>query len=74
MTGGVEKLPWIKKEYDCGNCIVVVKEFSTRHGSKGKITYHTTNERGEVTETTKRYLERRAQFKADVIVNSNFGK
>ena len=74
MTGGVEILPWIKKEYNCGNCIVVVKEFCTRYGSKGKITYNTTNERGEVSEKTQRYLEKRAQRKADVVVNSNFGK
>lgn len=67
-------MPWIKKEYDCGNCIVITHHFCTRYGSKGKITYKTTNERGEITEATQRYLEKRAQIKADVIVNRNFGK
>lgn len=30
-------MPWIKKEYDCGNCIIGKKYFSSRYGSKGQI-------------------------------------
>ncbi len=74
MTGGVEILPWIKKEYNCGNCIIITHHYCTRYGSKGKVTYKKTNERGEITEATQRYLDKRAQLKADVIVNRNFGK
>lgn len=67
-------MPWIKTEYHCGNCIIVTHHFSTRYGSKGKIKYQTTDEKGKTTEAQMRYLERRARLKADVIVNANFKK
>lgn len=67
-------MPWIKKEYDCGNCIIVQHYFCTRYGSKGNLTYQKTDEKGKTTEAQMRYSERRAMLKADVIVNSNFHK
>lgn len=67
-------MPWIKTEYDCGNCVIITHHFSTRYGSKGKITYQKTDEKGNMTEAQMRYLDRRAQLKADVIVNANFKK
>lgn len=67
-------MPWIKTEYDCGNCVIVTHHFSTRYGSKGKIEYKKTDEKGNTTEAQMRYLDRRAMLKADVIVNTNFKK
>lgn len=66
-------MPWLKVEYNCGNCVIGQKYFSTRYGSKGKITYNHT-ENGKTTTAQKRCNDKKSELHFDVLTNSNFGK
>lgn len=65
-------MPWVSVEYDCGNCILVYKHFSTRYGSKGKITYTKTDKKGKTTKEQKACNDRRIEIQYDVLANANF--
>lgn len=54
-------MPWLKVEYNCGNCVIGQKYFSTRYGSKGKITY-THTEDGKTTTAQKRCNDRKSEL------------
>lgn len=71
--GGDIFMPWLSAEYDCGNCVIVKKYFSTRYGSKGKITYDTTKD-GKTTRQQKACNDRKAEMLYDILANANFKK
>lgn len=64
-------MPWLRVEYNCGDCVIVKKYFSTRYGSKGNITY-THTENGKTTKAQKRCNDRQAELHYDVLANANF--
>lgn len=67
-------MPWLKAEYDCGNCIIVKKYFSARWGSKGQVIYNKSNKHGNLNICQQRCNDRALQLKYDVLVNTNFGE
>lgn len=66
-------MPWIKKEYDCGNCIMVVKCFASRYGSKGQI-LHITDSENKTSEKQQAVNDRNAMMRFSVLANANFKK
>lgn len=67
---GREKMPWIEKEYNCGNCIIVKKGYASRYGAKREIA-HITN---KTTEIQQRVNDRNAMFRYSILANANFKK
>lgn len=66
-------MPWIKKEYDCGNCVMVVKCFASRYGSKGQI-LHIINSDNKTSEKQQAVNDRNAMQRYSVLANANFKK
>ena len=64
-------MPWIKKEYDCGNCVMVVKCFASRYGSKGQI-LHITDSNNKTSEKQQAVNDRNAMMRYSVLANANF--
>lgn len=64
-------MPWIKKEYDCGNCVMVVKCFASRYGSKGQI-LHITDSNNKTSEKQQAVNDRNAMMRYSVYANANF--
>lgn len=65
-------MPWLKVEYDCGNCVIAYKYFAARWNSKGKVVYNKTNKKGELTVHQQRCNDRRLQRYYDALANTNF--
>lgn len=63
-------MPWIKKEYDCGQCIVTVKCFSSRYGSKGQILHYRSKE--STKEKQQAVNDRNAMLRYSILANTNF--
>lgn len=66
-------MPWIKKEYDCGKCITVIKCFASRYGSKGQI-LHITSSNNKTTDKQQAVNDRNAMLRYSVLANANFNE
>ena len=65
-------MPWLKVEYDCGNCVMSYKYFAARWNTKGEVVYNRTNKKGELTVHQQRCNDRRLQRYYDAVANTNF--
>ena len=61
-------MPWLQKEYNCGNCIMVKRYYSSRFGAKREIA-HITNKTTEIQQWVN---DRNAMFRYAVLANANF--
>lgn len=61
-------MPWIKKEYDCGNCKIVKKYFASRHGAKREVL----NITNKTTQLQQSINDRNAMFRYSILANANF--
>lgn len=66
-------MPWIKKEYNCGNCIMVTKCFASRYGSKGQL-LHIVNEDNKTSSKQQAVNDKNAMLRYSVLANANFKK
>ena len=66
-------MPWIKKEYDCGNCIMVVKCFASRYGNKGQV-LRITDGNNKTSSIQQAVNDRNAMLRYSVLANANFKK
>lgn len=64
-------MPWIKKEYDCGNCIMVIKCFASRYGSKGQM-LHITDKNNKTSIKQQAVNDKSAMLRYSVLANANF--
>lgn len=64
-------MPWIKKEYDCGNCVMIIKCFSSRYGSKGQV-LHITSSNNKTSDKQQAVNDRNAMLRYSVLANANF--
>lgn len=62
------KMPWIKKAYNCGNCIIVKKYFASRYGAKREVL----NITNKTTPQQQTINDRNAMFKYSILANANF--
>lgn len=61
-------MPWIKKEYDCGNSIIVKKCFASRLGAKRQVL----NITNKTTLQQQTVNDRNAMFRYSILANANF--
>lgn len=64
-------MPWIKKEYDCGNSITVIKCFASRYGSKGQL-LHITNSNNKTSDKQQAVNDKNAMLRYSLLANANF--
>lgn len=64
-------MPFIRKEYDCGKCITVIKCFASRYGSKGQV-LHITSSNNKTSDKQQAVNDRNAMLRYSILANANF--
>ena len=61
-------MPWISREWNCGNIIIVEKYFASRYGAKKEVV----TVKGKTSSVQQTINDRRAMFRYSILANANF--